>query len=172
MCLLFFFFLMLPQPPRSTRTDTLFPYTTLFRSVGIIGFGAIGKALASMCRNGFAMNVVAAKRRGQNYSEQADVKRLELDELLSVSDFVVLSCPLTAQTEGLIDKPELSKMKRSAYLINVARGRVINTNALLESLKNQDISGAALDVYEATPLPPGSALFDLDRKRTRLNSSH
>src|SRR3546814_8854851 len=79
-----------------------------------------------MCRNGFAMNVVAAKRRGQNYSEQADVKRLELDELLSVSDFVVLSCPLTAQTEGLIDKPELSKMKRSAYLINVARGRVIN----------------------------------------------
>src|SRR3546814_15047641 len=64
-----------------------------------------------MCRNGFAMNVVAAKRRGQNYSEQADVKRLELDELLSVSDFVVLSCPLTAQTEGLIDKPELSKME-------------------------------------------------------------
>src|SRR3546814_7034678 len=85
-----------------------------------------------MCRNGFAMNVVAAKRRGQNYSEQADVKRLELDELLSVSDFVVLSCPLTAQTEGLIDKPELSKMKRSAYLINVARGRVINTNARSE----------------------------------------
>src|SRR3546814_5046512 len=53
-------------------------------------------------------------------------------------------------------------MKRSAYLINVARGRVINTNALLESLKNQDISGAALDVYEATPLPPGSALFDFN----------
>src|SRR3546814_18468836 len=62
----------------------------------------------------------------------------------------------------LIDKPELSKMKRSAYLINVARGRVINTNALLESLKNQDISGAALDVYEATPLPLGSALFDFN----------
>src|SRR3546814_1737667 len=54
------------------------------KTVGIIGFGAIGKALASMCRNGFAMNVVAAKRRGQNYSEPADVKRLELDELLSV----------------------------------------------------------------------------------------
>src|SRR3546814_5910951 len=83
----------------------------------------------------------------------------------------------------LIDKPELSKMKRSAYLINVARGRVINTNALLESLKNQDISGAALDVYEATPLPPGSALFDFNEvlltphvaarsEEHRLNSSH
>src|SRR3546814_10001542 len=62
----------------------------------------------------------------------------------------------------LIDKTGLSKMKRIAFLINVARGRVINTNALLESLKNQDISGAALDVYEATPLPPGSALFDFN----------
>jgi len=132
------------------------------KTVGIIGFGAIGKKLSYMCRNGFAMNVVASRRQGQNYRGETEVERLEFSELLRVSDFVVLSCPLTSETEGMIDEAAFSKMKRSAYLINVARGRIVNSTALLQALEHKKIAGAALDVYEETPLSPTSPLFCFD----------
>jgi len=132
------------------------------KTVGIVGFGAIGQALAHMCRAGFAMNVVAAKRPGQDYAGESAISRLDIHELLGVADFVVLSCPLTEETEGLIDSAALSRMKRSAYLINVARGRVVNTHDLMHALAQKEIAGAALDVYEETPLPRNSPLFGID----------
>jgi phosphoglycerate dehydrogenase-like enzyme len=85
-----------------------------------------------------------------------------LKQMLQECDFVVLTVPLTAQTEGMIAQSELQAMKRQAYLINVARGRVVDEPALIAALRERRIAGAALDVYWQEPLPPESELFDLD----------
>ncbi len=132
------------------------------KTVGIVGLGAVGRALANICKDGFAMNVVAAARSGKGSSPACAIERKPLDELLASSDFVVLCCPLTEETAGLINMAALSKMKRSAYLINVARGAVVNENDLIHALVNKYIAGAALDVYEGTPLQRSSALFDIE----------
>lgn len=131
------------------------------KTVGIVGFGAIGQALAHMCHAGFGMKVIAAKRPGQDYGNESAIARQDMRELLRVSDFVVLCCPLTEETKGLIDTAALSRMKRSAYLINVARGPIINTHDLIKALEQDRIAGAALDVYEDTPLPQNSSLFGI-----------
>ncbi|HRO60369.1 MAG TPA: NAD(P)-dependent oxidoreductase, partial [Burkholderiaceae bacterium] len=85
-----------------------------------------------------------------------------LDVLLSQSDFVVLACPLTDETRGLIDAQRLSSMKASAFLVNVSRGAVVDQRALTASLREGRIAGAALDVFETQPLPLGSELLALD----------
>ena len=132
------------------------------KTVGIVGFGAVGRAVANICRNGFAMNVVAAKRAGQAHPPEQGVERLALADLLAISDFVVLCCPLTKETEGLINEAAFARMKPTAYLLNVARGRVVDSGALIQALLNETIAGAALDVYEETPLRRDSPFFDLE----------
>jgi phosphoglycerate dehydrogenase-like enzyme len=86
----------------------------------------------------------------------------ELDQLLGQSDYVVLSVPVTPETEGLINARRLAKMKSTAYLINVGRGQLVDEAALLEALRDKKIGGAALDVFVEEPLPPESPLWDLD----------
>jgi D-3-phosphoglycerate dehydrogenase len=129
------------------------------KTLGIIGLGAIGRRVAQIARDGFGMRPVAA-RRGEAEHAPSDVERLPFDELLSVADFIVVSCPLTPETERLLDRAAFSKMKPSAYLVNVARGKCVDTEALIHALENKLIAGAALDVYEETPLPRTSILFD------------
>jgi glyoxylate reductase len=132
------------------------------KTLGIIGMGRIGKALARRAR-GFDMPVIYHNR---SRLEPADEKTLRagyesFPELLRKSDFVSLHVPLTTETRHLIGRRELALMKPSAFLINTARGPVVDEQALLEALQAGQIAGAALDVYEHEPaLTPGLTLLD------------
>jgi glyoxylate reductase len=130
--------------------------------LGIVGLGAIGAALAKRAR-AFGMRIVYSSPRPKPVAAAAlDATRLELDELLMSSDFVSLHCPLNDATRHLIDAPALEHMKKSAYLINSARGDVVDQAALTAALREGAIAGAALDVTSPEPLPPEHELYRLD----------
>lgn len=126
--------------------------TLVGKTLGIIGFGRIGQALA---RRGVAsaMNIVYHNRKPvlKNIENIYNAEYLSMDELLRHSDFVSLHVPYTAETFHLIDENELMKMKSTAFLINTARGSVVNEKALVNALRNKTIAGAAIDVYEKEP---------------------
>ena len=90
------------------------------------------------------------------------VRLTSLEEVLRESDFVSLHCRLTAETRGLIGKPQLALMKPSVYLINVGRGELVDQQALVAALRDRRIAGAGLDVFEVEPLPPEDPLIGLD----------
>jgi glyoxylate reductase len=132
------------------------------RQLGIIGMGGIGEALAARARV-FGMQVVYHNRRpvAPEIAAHLDAERLELDELLATSDVVSVNCPYNADTHHLIDGVALARMKSSAYLVNTARGPIVDEAALVEALRSGLIAGAALDVFEHEPqVHPG--LLDLD----------
>jgi glycerate dehydrogenase len=118
------------------------------KKLGIVGFGSIGQAVARMAR-GFGMELLIAARPGTDAPLPPD--RMALDRLLGDADFVSLHCPLTEQTRGLINRQSLSSMKPTAYLINTARGALIDEGALIEALRKKRIAGAALDVLVEEP---------------------
>jgi len=120
------------------------------KQLGIVGFGRIGRAVASRAA-AFGMRVVYAGRRQAQGAAPGDVS-VSLDELLTTSDIVSLHVPLTEQTRHLIDGRALARMKRSAYLVNTARGPVVDEAALAWALSQHLIAGAALDVYEHEPV--------------------
>lgn len=133
------------------------------KTIGILGMGRIGKAIAKRAHCGFDMNVIYYNRSAHPDVEQAyQAKRLELDNVLSQADFVVIILPLTDQTKRLITKQKLALMKPSAILINGARGAIVDEQALIEALKNKTIKAAGLDVFEVEPLPTTSPLMQLD----------
>jgi len=129
-------------------------------TVGIVGVGEIGKRVAKICHHGFDMKVLGFQRRLSLLPEW--VKGVSLENLLRESDFVVLACPLTPETRHLINEKTLQLMKPTAWIINVGRGAVIDEKSLIQSLKNNKIKGAMLDVYEQYRLPPEHELFKLD----------
>jgi glyoxylate reductase len=114
-------------------------------TLGIVGFGRIGRAVAQRAE-GFRMNVLTTADH-------------PLDELLERSDFVSLHVPLTTRTRHLIDAAALRRMRRSAILVNTARGGVVDQQALIAALKAGEIAGAALDVTDPEPPPPGDPIF-------------
>jgi glyoxylate reductase len=121
------------------------------KQIGIVGMGSIGRAVAARAQV-FGMRV-AYTSRSPKAVEGAEA--MPLDRLLATSDVVTLHCPLTPETKHLIDQTALARMKRSAYLINAARGPVVDAAALVWALRNRMISGAALDVYDDEPnVPP------------------
>lgn len=120
------------------------------KQLGIVGFGRIGRAVASRAA-AFGMRVVYAGRRQAQGAAPGDVS-VSLDELLTTSDIVSLHVPLTEETRHLIDGRALARMKRSAYLVNTARGPVVDEAALAWALGQHLIAGAALDVYEHEPV--------------------
>jgi phosphoglycerate dehydrogenase-like enzyme len=128
----------------------------------IIGLGRIGSRLAHLAR-AFGMRVVATKRNPAAGAEAADavVGEERLLEVLPEADFVALTCPLTKATENLIGERALAAMKPSAYLVNVARGRVVDEPALIAAVNSKRIAGAALDCAWEEPLPATSPLWDL-----------
>jgi D-2-hydroxyacid dehydrogenase (NADP+) len=128
----------------------------------IIGLGRIGGRLAGLAK-AFDMEVIGVRRDPAAGANRADsVHRFDrLPELLPRADFVALTCPLTPKTENLIDAKALAAMKPSAYLINVARGKVVNEPALLEALEKKRIAGAALDCVWEEPLPATSPLWTI-----------
>ena len=121
------------------------------KTVGLIGAGAIGKRLAALLK-AFGAKVVAHNRRPVN-DPNID-ESLSLDELLRASDIVSLHTPLTPETKGLIGEKELGKMKKSAFLINTARGPVVDNKALADALNKDLIAGAAIDVFDMEPPLP------------------
>ena len=121
------------------------------RTIGIVGFGRIGQALAKRAK-GFGMTILYyARTRKPKVEEELGARFVPLPELLRESDFVVLCVPLTPETRHLIGKNELSLMKREAILVNVARGPVVDEEALVWALKEGKILGAGLDVFEREP---------------------
>jgi len=127
--------------------------------VGVIGLGRIGRRTVELVK-GFGAAVIGCDPYVDEV-EGIDVKIVKLDELLITSDIVSLHLPHTDETHHLISAEELGKMKKSAYMVNCARGGVVDENALYEALKNQEIRGAALDVFEEEP-PKNLKLMELD----------
>ncbi|PZP46797.1 MAG: D-2-hydroxyacid dehydrogenase [Azospirillum brasilense] len=128
----------------------------------VVGLGRIGGRLARLAR-AFGMHVIGLRRdpsAGANGADEVHATAA-LTSLLPRADFVVLTCPLTPETEGLIDAGALSLMKPSAHLVNVARGKVVVEPALIEALREGRIAGAALDCVAEEPLPEASPLWDL-----------
>ena len=129
------------------------------KTIGIIGFGAIGKKVAEFCRV-FDMHVLVYARSA-NAQSDGFVKITDFDHLVSASDIVTVHASLNPQTKQLINKEVFKKMKNTALFINTARGGIVNERDLIDALKNGDISGACLDVFESEPLPTDSELRDL-----------
>lgn len=119
------------------------------KTLGIFGLGRIGKAVAERAR-AFGMNVIAYTPRIHG-NEPDWIKIVSLDEMLSNSDAVSMHCPLTPETEGIVNADFISKMKDGAYFINTSRGTVVNENALAEALNNGKLGGAGLDVLSTEP---------------------
>lgn len=128
-------------------------------TLGIVGVGEIGKRVASVCSRGLGMRVLGNQRRLDRLPADADAR--DLPSLLRESDFVVVTCPLTPQTRHLLDRRMLGLMRRTAWLINVGRGAVVEEEALIEALRENRIAGAMLDVYEHYRLEPGHPLLSL-----------
>lgn len=129
-------------------------------TLGIVGPGRIGRAVARRA-TGFAMRVLYASRSDNAEMAAMGASRVDLDTLLRESDFVSLHVPLSDATKHLIGPRELGLMKASAYLINTARGPVVDEAALVEALRSKQIAGAGLDVYENEPAPV-AGLTELD----------
>lgn len=127
------------------------------KTLGIVGLGAIGEAVARRAR-GFGMRILYSKRRRLDESRQAalGVEYRDLDDLLKEADFVSINAALSPETIHLIGDRELSLMRPSAYLVNTARGPIVDEKALVRALEEKRIAGAALDVYEREPeVEPG-----------------
>ncbi len=132
------------------------------KTLGIIGAGRIGTAMAMRSR-GWCMKVLYTTHSNRNavLEEMLGAKRVDLETLLKESDFISIHTPLSEKTKYLIGANELSLMKKTAYLINTARGAIIDEVQLVNALKNKQIAGAGLDVYEEEPkLKPGLAELD------------
>ena len=140
---------------RSKREEELDGKTLL-----IVGLGRIGSRLAALAR-AFGMRVIAVKRHPEpSLVAEAVVGPDRLGDVLPESDVVALTCPLTPENEGLIGAAEFAAMKPSAYLINVARGRVVVEEALIAALRDGRIAGAGLDCFHEEPLPASSPFWD------------
>lgn len=129
------------------------------RRLGIIGYGELGSGVVRLAE-AFGMEVLIAERPGHEGPLREG--RLALDEVLKQSDILSLHCPLTKHTRGLIDADALQKMPRHAFLINTARGAVVDEQALAEALREGEIAGAGVDVLSQEPPVDGNPLLDND----------
>jgi phosphoglycerate dehydrogenase-like enzyme len=152
-------------------------------TIGIVGYGSLGRSVASLA-SAFGAKVIALRRHpdggapggapsarfggddeDDGFPFEPRIDRVvgpdRLHELLAESDIVVLAAPLTPETEGMIDEAAVAAMKRDAWLINVARGRLVDDTALVRALRDNRIGGAALDAFRDEPLPTGSPYWEL-----------
>jgi len=135
------------------------------KMVGIVGVGRIGREVARVVRGLDARVVGTVRMVGERTAEDLHLDRLlptaDLDQILSELDFLVLTCPHTPETEGLINAERLAALKAGAVLINLARGAVVDEPALIAALRTGKLAGAALDVVAKEPLAPDSPLWDM-----------
>jgi phosphoglycerate dehydrogenase-like enzyme len=150
------------------------------KTLGLFGYGAIGREVARRAAS-FGMRVIALRRRPHDPpawdpellqaldlpAEEPPVAEVmgpgDLDRLLEASDVIVVSAALTPETEGALGKAEFARMKRGAWLVNIARGKIVRERELADAVREGRIGAAALDVYETEPLPRESPLYTLDR---------
>ena len=132
------------------------------KTLGLVGFGRIGVAVAERAR-GFQMPVLYHDViRRQDLEQQFGYRFLDLDSLLSESDFVTIHTALTPETRGMIGEAQIGKMKRTAFLINTSRGPVVDEGALIKALQEGRIAGAGLDVFEKEPIDSGNPLLKME----------
>lgn len=129
------------------------------KTLGIIGAGTIGREVMRIAK-ALDMQILVYTRTPRE--DEEGISYVSLDEVLRKSDYLSLHCALTPATHHIIDEAALAKMKPTAYLINTARGPLIDQAALITALKNQRLAGAALDVQEVEPLPEDSPLYEMD----------
>ena len=141
-----------PREPRDIRGQT----------IAIVGVGAIGSHVARIAQS-LGLHVIGVRRSPARPDEPIDEFRTpsELLEVLPRADWLLLSCPLTDETRGLIDAEALERLPRHARILNVARGPVVDEAALIEALRSESIAGAYLDVFDQEPLPEDSPLWAL-----------
>lgn len=159
------------------RWRTFFGTEMHGQTLGVVGYGSIGREAARIAKHGFGMRVLALSRSGERqdhgYVEpgvgdpegkypDAWFRPEQLQELLAQSDFVLISLPLTPETRGLIGERELRAVKSAAFLVNIARGEIVDEPALVRALKEGWLAGAGLDVFAKEPLPPESELWKLE----------
>jgi D-3-phosphoglycerate dehydrogenase len=130
------------------------------RTLGVVGVGNVGKAVMDIARYGFGLTVIANSRNPKSLPD--DVRFVTLDELVAQADIVVLSCPLTPETTGLLSRERIARMRPGAILVNVSRGAVVDDAGLIEALRGGRIGGAALDVFATQPLPADHPYFSFD----------
>ncbi|WP_010277802.1 2-hydroxyacid dehydrogenase [Paenibacillus senegalensis] len=131
-------------------------------TLGIIGMGRIGEAVARRAQFGFDMKVQYYNRRPRTLDKRLEAAYVSLDELLETSDFIVVLTPLTPETRHLIGDKEFAKMKKQPILINVSRGPTVDEEALLRALEQKQIRGAALDVFYKEPIPGDHPLLQYE----------
>jgi phosphoglycerate dehydrogenase-like enzyme len=133
-------------------------------TIGIVGYGEIGRAVAERAKP-FGCRIVALRRRPENSAGDPLIDHAyapaQINEMLAECDFVVASAPLTPETRGLVGSGQIAVLKPSAVVINIGRGPVIDEPALIAALQSGKIRGAALDVFDVEPLPPGHAFYKL-----------
>ncbi|WP_373505453.1 NAD(P)-dependent oxidoreductase [Aestuariivirga sp.] len=140
------------------------------RSIGIVGFGGIGQELARLMQP-FGLKTFAADPfTADEICQRHGVERVDLDRLLTEADFIVIACLLDATTRHLINAERLALMKPTSFLVNIARGPIIDEHALIEALQSGAIAGAGLDVVEKEPPDPDNPLFFMDNVITTPHS--
>jgi len=133
------------------------------KRLGIIGLGAIGKEVAKKAK-AFGIDIVYTKRhRDTNLEKELGLSFAPLETLLSESDMISIHVPLTPDTKGLIGRKEIALMKKGAYIINTARGGIVDSDALAEALRSGRIAGAAVDVFDTEPPDFSSPLFNVEK---------
>jgi phosphoglycerate dehydrogenase-like enzyme len=148
---------------RGLTTQGMDTFMLSGKTVGIVGFGAIGQQVARLLK-GFGCTILYSKRRRLPAEEEANLgaRFATLAEIYAQADVITLNCPLTPETAGLIDRTAFKAMKKTAVLVNVARGGIVVEPDLIEALKAREIHAAAFDVFEIEPLPADSPLLQLD----------
>ncbi len=138
---------------RMRRWEPIDPSRLRGRTLGMVGLGSIGRAIARVAR-GFSMHVIGVSRSGRRVTEAERVyRRPAFHEFLAASDYVVLAVPLTPGTRGLIGEAELRAMRPESWLVNIGRGGLIQDDPLVRALHERWIAGAVLDVFSEEPLP-------------------
>ena len=159
----------LPEAQAAIRTGLWRDWAPFFmagqdvygKTLGIVGMGRIGQAVARRAR-GFGMEILyAGPHPKPDVERETGARHVPLDALLAGADFVVLLAPLTAATRHIVGRAELARMRPHAILVNVGRGALCDQDALMDALRNGRIWGAALDVFAEEPLPPNHPLLDL-----------
>ncbi len=132
------------------------------KTMGIVGLGSIGREIARKAKIGFGMKVVATKRRP---SDEEFVDTLlpaeQMNELLAVADFVIVAAAMTDETRAMMNEQAFQLMKPESFFVNIARGAIVDEEALVKALQNGWIAGAGLDVFETEPLPEESPLWGM-----------
>ncbi|MFG3101404.1 D-2-hydroxyacid dehydrogenase [Streptomyces sp. NPDC048182] len=154
-------------PSLGERWDTLMPRTLRGATLGVIGYGRIGQEIGRLAR-AHHMDVLGLKRQrtaragayfGASARDEAEAEIYTPDRLhdfLARCDFLVVTCPLTEETRGMVDAAALAALKPGAMVVNVARGGIVDEDALLRALRSGHVAGAALDVFDEEPLSPDS----------------